>query len=90
MSDRDTAIAGVMKVMAECGEKLPARWEAEFWLGSAYTLAELLVDTTDGLSEMEQGVIVGTGGMLLRQAMNEQEASGLLDAFLACRKGGIA
>lgn len=90
MANRDDTITDLLNLMGLCANKLPMEWERDFWLGSAFTLAELIADARGRLSEEEQGVILGTGAMLIRQAGKEQEASGMLDAFLAAWNGGAA
>jgi hypothetical protein len=68
-------IGGILGVMRECSRKLPTEWQADFWLESAHDLARILVKQRHNLSELDQGVLVGIGGMMLRQASNENEAS---------------
>lgn len=80
---------GILQVMEQCSRKLPAQWEADFWLGSLQTLAEVVAETRRVLTEEQQGVLVGVGAMMCRQIEKEAEALSMTEqVFGRIRDGG--
>ena len=76
---RNPQVDGVIAVMIECAQKLPEQWEDDFWRESAQDLARILIEHRTTLPALDQGALVGIGGMMLRQFQKEGEALSLTE-----------
>lgn len=82
----------MLSLMGKVGDRLPADWQPGLWLGSAWNLAEVVVQLRGRLPEQQIVALLGVGGMMLRQAKIETNATSIADMLRSGHRptGGAA